>query len=107
MYELPVHRYRELKHFCLQYHDMKEELLSLSRDTKGNSKSDVTSAVAIKMTDLTYATELIETTAKDTSYEYGDLILKAVTEDVCLSELDFDNTLLHKFFFLLSERKGV
>lgn len=107
MYELPVHRYRELKHFCLQYRDMKEELLSLSRDTKGNSKSDVTSAVAIKMADLTYATELIETTAKDTSYEYGDLILKAVTEDVCLSELSFDNTLLHKFFFLLSERKGV
>ena len=107
MYELPVHRYRELKHFCLQYRDMKEELHALSRDTKGNSKSDVTSAVAIKMTDLTYATELIETTAKDTSYEYGDLILQAVTEDVCLSELDFDNTLLHKFFFLLSERKGV
>lgn len=107
MYELPVHRYRELKHFCLQYRDMKEELAALSRDTKGNSKSDVTSTVAIKITDLTHATELIETTAQDTSYEYGDLILKAVTEDLCLSELDFDNTLLHKFFFLLSERKGV
>lgn len=107
MYELPVHRYRELKHFCLQYRDMKEELMLLSGEKPGNSRSDVTSNVAVKIADLTYATELIETTARDTSFEYGDLILKAVTEDVCLSELNFDNTLLHKFFFLLSERKGV
>ena len=107
MYELPVHRYRELKHFCLQYRDMKEELSRLSGFKIGDSKSDVTSEVATKIADLIYATELIETTARDTSYGYGDLILKAVTEDLCLSELDFDNTLIHKFFFLLSERKGV
>lgn len=107
MYELPVHRYRELKHFCLQYRDMKEELLRLSGFKMGDSKSDVTSAVATKIADLTYGVELIETTAQDTSREYGDLILRAVTEDLCLSELSVDNTLIHKFFFLLSERKGV
>lgn len=86
---------------------MKEKLMVLSGEKPGNSKSDVTGSVAVKIADLTYATELIETTARDTSFEYGDLILKAVTEDLCLSELSMDNTLIHKFFFLLSERKGV
>lgn len=107
MYELPVHRYRELKHFCLQYRDMKKRLTNLIQNEIVRVRGDATAKVAVEIADLTYATELIETTARDTSFMWWELILKAVTEDVCLSELSIDNTLLHKFFYLLSERKGV
>lgn len=113
MYELSVHRYRELKHFCLQYHEMKEELERLYQNKTEHSKSDITGRIAVSRSDLIYATELIEMTAYDTSTEFGDKILEAVTLDLSLRELtlpcdkiEFER-LLHKFYWLLSERKGV
>lgn len=113
-YGLKPHRYRELKHFCLQYLDMKAELESIvERDGYLIRHHDPTSALAIREAELKNALKLIETTAYDTERFLGDKVLKMVTEDVnpkgltmpivreCMEELR------RRFYFLLDKRKGV
>ena len=62
MYDLPVHRYRELKHFCLQYDFMKEEINRLQNQLYLNEE-DPTGYIAVKLTEYKNAVKLIETTA--------------------------------------------
>lgn len=112
MYELPVHRYRELKHFCLQYHDMKEEVERLSHDGIDKKKEDVTAKTATKLSDLKYAIKLIETTAFDLGKFPGEKILEIVTEDKSIGSVCPDDKVtceyyVRKFYWMLSVRKGV
>lgn len=116
MYELPVHRYRELKHFCLQYHDMKEEIERLSSEglsQNGKKSKDETGRIASSLYDLKHAVELIEMTAFDIGKIPGEKILKIVTEDVTIGEVcsDGDRALyeycIREFFYMLSIRKGI
>lgn len=117
MYDLPVHRYRELKHFCLQYHDMKEEIERLTGeglDQNGTAASDETGRVASSLHDLKHAVKLIETTAFDIGKFPGEKILKIVTEDVSLGQVcssDREKAIcewcLREFFYMLSKRKGI
>lgn len=111
MYELSPHRYRELKHFCLQYQEMKDKISELDGKEVENSR-DPTSKVAVTRTDLQNAVKLIEMTAYDLGKFPGDKILKIVTEnrtagEVCPFDSDICKMYLKKFFWLLSERKGV
>lgn len=101
-YELPPHRYRELKHFCLQYPAWKEEYEKLSGVQI--EPGDVTGRVASKKKDLEYAMKLIETTAVDLGV-WGNSVLSYV----CYNECDSDmiKMMARKFYWLLDKRKGV
>lgn len=111
MYNLSRNRYKELKHFCLQYHEMKNRISELD-GKEVEMIFDPTSKVAIERQELIRAVKLIEITAYDLGKFPGDKILKIVTEDstvheVCPDDSDICKMYLKKFFWLLSERKGV
>ena len=111
-YQLSAHRYRELKHFCLQYYEMRDRVRRLSERIFADDERDLVGDTATELTNLINGIRLIETTAMDTDKKYGVYILRSVTEDVSFSQLgvtlskgEFDD-LRAKFFWLLSERKG-
>lgn len=99
MYELPVHRYRELKHFCLQYPEFKRIYAGLCMPHDGE-----TERVAIDKTEYGHAIRLIETTAWDVSHERYDQLMVSVTQDKYYNEL---KDLRMKFFWMLSRSKGI
>lgn len=96
-YELDRERFKELKHFCYQY----------PKWQKLASQYPVEDQV-----DIERAMLLIEMTAADTSPEYAEWILKCATYDVSYSVLrpPVDaytfGYYMHKFYWLLSHRKG-
>lgn len=107
-YELPPHRYRELKHFCLQYDSWKR--LYFEKEGANVEPGDVTGRVASRKADYMNAIQLIETTAYDTSKEWGQYILSSVVSDeICECSCDpvEFKRLIRKFYWLLSVRKGV
>lgn len=113
-YELNAHRFRELKHFCLQYRDLKTELERLEgSDGYLEKHFDPTSELAIRESELKNALKLIETTAYDTEKFLGDKILLIVTEDMNVNTLTMPcsrecmEELRRRFYFLLSKRKGI
>ena len=112
MYELSVHRYRELKHFCLQYPEMKEKLERLQSQLCLDS-FDPTGDLAVKISEYKNAIKLIEMTAFNIGNFPGEKILKIVSSDICLGELcpDEDLTIvkfyLRKFYWMLSDAKGM
>lgn len=111
-YTLSAHRYRELKHFCLQYYEMKDRVRRLSEKLYADTEIDLVGDTATELVNLIQGIRLIETTAIATDRVYAKYIFKSVTEDVSFSKLgiladkgEFDD-LRSKFFWLLSERKG-
>lgn len=98
MYELPAHRYRELKHFCMQYPDFKKMYGVLCMPHKE------TEHTAILKTEYGYAIRLIEMTAWKTCPERWQEIVNSVAFDMGYSEL---GELRKKFFYLLSREKGI
>lgn len=107
MYELSRHRFAELKHFCMQYDEWRARYISLDEGSLPPPET------AIPKTSYLKAIHLIETTAMDTDTRLGHYILESVTRDVSFSRLSppcdsksFD-FYRRKFFWLLSERKGV
>jgi len=110
MYELPVHRYRELKHFCLQYKDMKREIEKLEASLYLD-EFDPTARIACKLNEYRKAVNLIEKTAFNIGNFPGEKILKIVSEDVCIGEVcpgdDLARFYLRKFFWMLSDAKGM
>lgn len=113
-YELNPNRYRELKHFCLQYGDYKKELMLL-RATDGylEKHHDPTSALAIRETELVNAIGLIETTAFETERFLSNRILKVVTEDWDINRIrvpiarECMEELRRRYYYLLHKKKGV
>lgn len=112
MYDISKNRYRELKYFCLQYKEILDNIKRL-RSQGIKEDYDPTANIAVPLADYINASRLIEKTAFDTDREFGDVILKSVTEDVPLSAItmpcskDRIDDLRYKFFYLLSERKGL
>ena len=112
MYELSVHRYRELKHFCLQYHEMKEAIEKAASRKVECTDRDPTGDAASLIADYRRAIKLIETTAFNIGKFPGEKILKIVTENMTIRSVCPENPLeadyyVRKFFWMLSERKGV
>lgn len=126
-YWIPKHRYYELKHFCLQYQDFKNQLEELYSDggyqafirvqRNKNMKSDPTFNLVALREELKIKIDLIESTAKLADAELYDYILKAVTEEAPLHYLVnvmgmpaskncfYDR--YHKFFWLLDKKMGI
>lgn len=111
MYELSRNRFKELKHFCLQYPEMKERMLELY--SKGYEETyDPTGKIASELADIKKAMNLIEMTAFNVGKFPGEKILKIVTENCCVSEVcpddnDICEWYLRKFYWMLSQVKGV
>lgn len=96
-YYLDRDRFKELKHYCLQYPKWRK----IIADEPLESRIDMEKAML-----------LIEKTAVDTSEKLAEWILKGATYDMSYSVLrppcdgyTFDYY-MHKFYWLLSVRKG-
>lgn len=82
------HRYYELKHFCLQYHEWRKELeqlylepgsLKMNHHTD-SELSDRTADLAMRRSKIKRKMELVEQAAVETDPELADYILIAVTD---------------------------
>lgn len=107
MYELSRHRFAELKHFCMQYEEWKQQYALQEEQSLPPPET------AIPKTAYLNAIQLIETTAVDTSAILGSYILNSVTQNVSIRQINppCDSKTFEfyrrKFFWLLSERKGL
>lgn len=107
MYELPRHRFLELKHFCLQYEQFLSRVKDISARGIRDMAFDPTGERAKELADNMYAIELIETTARETDEGESYKILQAVTRDISIGSIGVSRELLYEFYWLLSEKKGV
>lgn len=121
-YWISKHRYYELKHFCLQYREIKEELAGLITvpgsfvDISGKRSfdGDRTGDTAVRRAYLTKRLDLIEQTALETDGDIYQWLLKGVTEGYsyeylrsvlglpCSRDVYYDR--YRKFFWLISRK---
>ena len=118
-YGISKMRYRELKYFCLQYSEKKQELAALLSISavqydgmpKGNVTSDSTAALAAKVAELEDAIRVIEETAQEAAPGIHNQLLKNVTENIPYEYMPVPcgrrqfYIARRKFFYLLSEKK--
>lgn len=97
-YDISIHRFRELREFCLQYNDWK---IQYENSDGWSGTGDVTQRDGIKRADLRTNIEMIESCANSTDRN----ILRFVTvEGIRLPpELWYLNRM---FFWELSKRRG-
>lgn len=123
-YWLPKHRYYELKHYCLQYPHWKDLYFRLefkmevkNDGIKGSEPGNPTEHLGVIRADCKRAMELVERTCRDASPELCRYLLRAVTEGVpfvrlqtlyqipCGKDMYYDA--YRKFFYILSQRRGI
>ena len=122
---LNKNRRLELKYFCLQYNDWVRMKREIENESDGRylvkpalkGFKDVTAKRAAYLADISTAMELVERCAKDAGKEWGYYIFVAVTqglswnEEACKYgikiEKDIFNSMLDKFYWLLSIRRGI
>lgn len=95
-YALSKHRFYELKHFCLQYHDWKKQYVELDG---WNGKGDTTSRDGIKRGDILRNLELIEYCAEITDRNILQYVINYAAVPV---EMRYS---YRKFFWELSRRR--
>ena len=112
-------KYNELKYFCLQYWQKKQEIDrnygidSFSQDgmPRGTSSSNPTEKKALRIAQLKRDTELIEQTAMEADAEIYPWILKNVTSGVPYEYMDVPMgrkkfyEARRYFFFLLAQKR--
>lgn len=118
-YNISRAKYNELKYFCMQYGEKKQELHknygigAISSDglPKGNLPGNPTEIVAIRNAALKKDIDLIEQTAMEADSEIYHWLIKNVTEgipyefmQVPLSRTKFYDSRRY-FFYLLSQRR--
>ena len=125
-YWIDKHRHYELKHFCLQYPQWKEEYALYSdpslptavvdRMPSGNVPGNPTERAAMRRAYYQDRIELIERSAKQADAYLYDYIIKAVTEGVsytylrammripCGKDMFYDR--YRRFFWILSEARN-
>ena len=115
-YYLSKHRYYELKHFCLQYNEWRE-LYFYAKTQTLHELDDPTGYYASIMADCKHCMELVERAAAGTDEVLGRYIFKHVITGTtyetlrlldaipCGRELFYEY--LRKFYWLLSQEKGV
>ena len=116
------HRYYELKHLCLQYDELREELEACIRvsgsfcdiSSLNPGEGDRTGNTAVRRAYLSSRLEMIEQAAKEADLGIADYILKAVTQGYtyeylhmvlgmpCSRVYYYDK--YRKFFYLLSRK---
>lgn len=124
-YYISKHRFYELKHFCLQYDEWKEEQENLlgihfrkSTQTpisKVNTTYDPTADYAIRLAELSEKITMVNKTCQDADPELCDYIFKAVTKGYPYTLLktkyeipcsrDYFYSRYRKFFYILSQIK--
>jgi len=104
MYELSRNRWKELKHYCLQYPEWRRRYFELY--CHPGTAGDPTGEEATKRADYIRAMSLIETTAIDTDKDYSLYIFLAVT-GMAKKCQDVPDEYYRRFFWLLSIRKGL
>lgn len=96
MEKLSKDRYLQLKYFCLQYPEWKQNLkneCSTLRGSKFNDgvhnkqNVDVVFDLAIRRNSWSQKCKVVESAAKDTDEVLGEYILKAVTENLSYTYL--------------------
>ena len=112
-------KYNELKYFCLQYWQKKQEIdrnygidgFSQDGMPRGTSSSNPTEKKALRIAQLKRDTELIEQTAMEADAEIHPWILKNVTSgvpyeymDVPISRTKFYDSRRY-FFYLLAQKR--
>lgn len=110
-YYLPKHRMLELIHFCLQYKDWKELYSTINGSIHGDEHE------AVLLADLSKAMDLIKNTSFDTDPVLSNYIFLSVTESVpyytlrCVYDIPCGKEYFYqtrrRFFWLLSDRKGI
>lgn len=118
-YHISKHRYYELKHFCLQYHEWERmrrtDILKTSSIVKpGSEWTDTVGVQATKNVDIYNNMKLVRDTAMSID-GIGEYIFKAVTDGYsynylstklgmpCSKSFYYDK--YHKFFWILNERR--
>lgn len=124
-YYISKHRYLELKHFCLQYHEWRKALKYLNatdipalkmNEIKSGNQSDITATLAVKKAYLKNCIDIVTTTAAQADNEIGDYIFKAVTEGYSFNYLkmkydipcgrDMYYNRYRRFFWLLNNARN-
>ena len=112
-------KYNELKYFCLQYWQKKQEIdmnygidgFSQDGMPRGTSSSNPTEKKALRIAQLKRDTELIEQTAMEADAEIHPWILKNVTSGVPYEYMDVPMgrrkfyEARRYFFFLLAQKR--
>ena len=125
-YWIPKHRYYELKHYCLQYPQWRKIYSSLEfkmgvnperMGIRGSEPGNPTERYALILADCRRAMELVERCCSDASAELGPFLIKGVTEGLAYESLralydipcgkDMYYGVYRKFFFILSQRRGI
>ena len=123
-YYISKHRYYELKHFCLQYHEWRNLVFSRggfssnSFTFHGRKQSefiDPTGDEVIFREEAQKNIDMVEEAAKDADDVIGSYILEAVTDGVSYTYLRMVEDMpcsrdrfyicYHKFFWILSQLK--
>lgn len=123
-YYISKHRYYELKHFCLQYHEWRNLVFSrggISSNSftfhghKQSEFTDPTGDEVIFREEAQKNIDMVETAAKDADDVIGSYILEAVTDGVSYTYLRMVEDMpcsrdrfyicYHKFFWILSQLK--
>ena len=126
-YYISKHRYYELKHFCLQYNEWKEQIRSTEEAIHGARSgfdgsalenigfSDSTGNQAVRLAQLKEYCELVEKTVLSSEPSLARYLFMAVTRDISFPTLktkyeipcgkDMYYNRYRKFFWLLSQRR--
>lgn len=124
-YRISKHRYYELKHFCLQYPEWRDQYVSLSGnfgyslprkdEIRSNHIPDTTAEIAITRSLLKKNMDLVDDVIAAADGELGFYLKKAVTEGISFVNLksrysipcerDMFYNRYRKFFWLLSRAK--
>ena len=115
-YYISKHRYYELKHFCLQYPEWKDELKNLGVDIRNaNFIEDPTGETATRLAYLERNIRLVQYVADSTDEALSVYIFRAVTEErsfanlktvldiPCGKDLYYDR--YRRFFWLLDKER--
>ena len=96
-YYIDKHRYYELKHFCLQYHEWKKQYAKcndaiifasgIDRLPSSNTPSDLTAKYAMQKVFYQQRIQMIELAARNADDFLYPYILKAVTEGLSYTYL--------------------
>lgn len=127
-YWIPKHRYYELKHYCLQYKHWWQLYVSLqfkmeaykAQEVHGSEPGKPTEKQAIIMAECKKAMELVEKTCRDACKDepiLAPFLIKSVTEAIPYYQLqseyeipcgrDMFYELYRRFFYILSQRRGI
>ena len=123
-YYISKHRYYELKHFCLQYHEWRNLVFSRGgnfskhftfQGQKQSEFADPTGDEVIFREEAQKNIDMVEEAAKDADDVIGSYILEAVTDGVSYTYLRMVEDMpcsrdrfyicYHKFFWILSQLK--